>query len=226
MGRKVNPIGFRLGYVHGWQSNWYGGRNYTEMLHEDLKIRRFVMNELQRAGISKVEIERQANKVDVTVHTSKPGIVIGKQGANVDRIRKMLEAQLPGRKVHLKIEEIKTPELDARLVAESIGEQITRRVSYRRAMKHAVTQAMRRGAKGVKLKVSGRLGGAEMSRSVTELNGRVPLHTLRANIDYAVIHAATTYGRIGVKVWVYKGDVIRERRQVTAESLTADLAAA
>jgi len=128
------------------------------MLHEDLKIRRFVMNELQRAGISKVEIERQANKVDVTVYTSKPGIVIGKQGANVDRIRKMLESQLPGRKVHLKIEEIKTPELDARLVAESIGEQITRRVSYRRAMKHAVTQAMRRGAKGVKLKVSGRLG--------------------------------------------------------------------
>jgi small subunit ribosomal protein S3 len=218
MGRKVNPIGFRLGYVHGWQSNWYGGRNYTELLHEDLKIRRFVMQELQRAGISKVEIERQANKVDVTVYTSKPGIVIGKQGANVDRIRKLLEGQLPGRKVHLKIEEIKTPELDARLVAESIGEQITRRVSYRRAMKHAVTQAMRRGAKGIKLKVSGRLGGAEMSRSVTEMNGRVPLQTLRANIDFGVVHAHTTYGRIGVKVWIYKGDMQPEAKQAPPQT--------
>jgi small subunit ribosomal protein S3 len=226
MGRKVNPIGFRLGYVHGWQSNWYGGRNYTELLHEDLRIRQFVMKELQRAGISKVEIERQANKVDVTVHTSKPGIVIGKQGANVDRIRKMLEAQLPGRKVHLKIEEIKTPELDARLVAESIGEQITRRVSYRRAMKHAVTQAMRRGAKGVKLKVSGRLGGAEMSRSVTEMNGRVPLQTLRANIDYGVVHAHTTYGRIGVKVWIYKGDMAPEAKQAPPQTRRSQAAAA
>ncbi len=228
MGRKVNPIGFRLGYVHGWQSNWYGGRNYTELLHEDLRIRRFVMRELQRAGISKVEIERQANKVDVTVYTSKPGIVIGKQGANVDRIRKLLEEQLEGRKVHLKIEEIKTPELDARLVAESIGEQITRRVSYRRAMKHAVTQAMRRGAKGVKLKVSGRLGGAEMSRSVMEINGRVPLQTLRANIDYGVVHAHTTYGRIGVKVWIYKGDMQMEAKQAPPQTrrAVADQAAA
>jgi small subunit ribosomal protein S3 len=213
MGRKVNPIGFRLGYVHGWQSNWYGGRNYTEQLHEDLKIRGIVMQELQRAGISKVEIERQANKVDVTVYTSKPGIVIGKQGANVDRIRKLLEGQLPGRRVHLKIEEIKTPELDARLVAESIGEQITRRVSYRHAMKHAVQQATRRGAKGIKIKVSGRLGGAEMSRSVSEMTGRVPLQTLRANIDYGVVHAHTTYGRIGVKVWVYRGDIAPEAKQ-------------
>jgi small subunit ribosomal protein S3 len=213
MGRKVNPIGFRLGYVHGWQSNWYGGRNYTEQLHEDLKIRGIVMQELQRAGISKVEIERQANKVDVTVYTSKPGIVIGKQGANVDRIRKLLEGQLPGRRVHLKIEEIKTPELDARLVAESIGEQITRRVSYRRAMKHAVQQATRRDAKGIKIKVSGRLGGAEMSRSVSEMTGRVPLQTLRANIDYGVVHAHTTYGRIGVKVWVYRGDIAPEAKQ-------------
>ncbi len=213
MGRKVNPIGFRLGHVHGWQSNWYGGRTYTEQLHEDLKIRAIVMRELQRAGISKVEVERQANKVDVAVHTSKPGIVIGKQGANVDRMRKLLEGELPGRKVHLKIEEIKTPELDARLVAESIGEQITRRVSYRRAMKHAVTQAMRRGAKGIRIRVSGRLGGAEMSRAVQEMSGRVPLHTLRANIDYGVVHAHTTYGRIGVKVWIYKGDVLPEAKR-------------
>jgi small subunit ribosomal protein S3 len=221
MGRKVNPIGFRLGIVHGWQSNWFGGRTYTEQLHEDLKIRRIVGHELQRAGISKIEIERSVNKVEVAVHTSKPGIVIGKQGANVDRLRKLLEGQLPGRKVHLKIEEIKTPETDARLIAESIGEQITRRVSYRRAMKHAATQAMRRGAKGVRIKVSGRLGGAEMSRSVTEMNGRVPLHTLRANIDYGIVHAHTTYGRIGVKVWVYKGDVMPEAKQAPPQSRRA-----
>ena len=221
MGRKVNPIGFRLGIVHGWQSNWFGGRTYTEQLHEDLKIRRIVGHELQRAGISKIEIERSVNKVEVAVHTSKPGIVIGKQGANVDRLRKLLEGQLPGRKVHLKIEEIKTPETDARLIAESIGEQITRRVSYRRAMKHAATQAMRRGAKGVRIKVSGRLGGAEMSRSVTEMNGRVPLHTLRANIDYGLVHAHTTYGRIGVKVWVYKGDVMPEAKQAPPQSRRA-----
>jgi small subunit ribosomal protein S3 len=221
MGRKVNPIGFRLGIVQGWQSNWFGGRTYTEQLHEDLKIRRIVGHELQRAGISKIEIERSVNKVEVAVHTSKPGIVIGKQGANVDRLRKLLEEQLPGRKVHLKIEEIKTPETDARLIAESIGEQITRRVSYRRAMKHAATQAMRRGAKGVRIKVSGRLGGAEMSRSVTEMNGRVPLHTLRANIDYGIVHAHTTYGRIGVKVWVYKGDVMPEAKQAPPQSRRA-----
>jgi len=221
MGRKVNPIGFRLGIVHGWQSNWFGGRTYTEQLHEDLKIRRIVGHELQRAGISKIEIERSVNKVEVAVHTSKPGIVIGKQGANVDRLRKLLEEQLPGRKVHLKIEEIKTPETDARLIAESIGEQITRRVSYRRAMKHAATQAMRRGAKGVRIKVSGRLGGAEMSRSVTEMNGRVPLHTLRANIDYGLVHAHTTYGRIGVKVWVYKGDVMPEAKQAPPRRATS-----
>ncbi len=221
MGRKVNPIGFRLGIVEGWQSNWYGGRNYTEQLHEDLRIRKIVMDELQRAGISKVEIERSANKVDVAVHTSKPGIVIGKQGANVDRLRKLLESKLPGRKVHLKIEEIKTPETDARLVAESIGEQITRRVSYRRAMKHAAGQAMRRGAKGVRIRVGGRLGGAEMSRAVTEMVGRVPLQTLRANIDYGVVHAHTTYGRIGDKVWIYKGDVLPEAKQPPQQSRRA-----
>jgi small subunit ribosomal protein S3 len=221
MGRKVHPIGFRLGIVHGWQSNWFGGKTYTDQLHEDLKIRRILTNELQRAGISKIEVERSANKVDVGIHTSKPGIVIGKQGSNVDRLRRLLEAQLPGRKVHLKIEEIKTPETDARLIAESIGEQITRRVSYRRAMKHAVTQAMRRGAKGIKIKVGGRLGGAEMSRSVTEMAGRVPLHTLRANIDYGVVHAHTTYGRIGVKVWVYKGDVMPETKQAPPQSRRA-----
>ncbi len=224
MGRKVNPIGFRLGVIKDWESKWYAERNYTDQLHEDLKIRRLIMQDLSRAGIAKIELERAANKVDVTLHTSKPGIVIGKQGANVERLRGMLEKQL-SKKVHLKIEEIKVPETDARLIAESIAEQIARRVSYRRAIKHSVQQAMRRGAKGVKITLSGRLGGAEMSRRVSEMDGRVPRQTLRADIDFAVVHAHTTYGRIGVKVWVYRGDVVPERRPVTEASLTADLAA-
>lgn len=222
MGRKVNPIGFRLGGVHDWESKWYAERNYTEQLHEDLFIRRLINEQLTRAGISRVEIERAANRIEVSVHTSKPGIVIGKQGANVEKLRQLLEHEV-GKKVHLKIEEIKVPELDARLVAESIAEQLARRVSYRRAMKHAVGQAMRRGAKGIKIRLGGRLGGAEMSRTVTEMDGRVPLHTLRAKIDYGVVHAPTTYGQIGVKVWIYTGDVIPERRpqpQVEAESAT------
>jgi len=215
MGRKVNPIGFRLGGVHSWESNWYAERNYTEQLHEDLFIRNFISKELTRAGISKVLIERSANRIEVSIMTSKPGIVIGKQGANVDRLRGQLENAL-GKRVHLKIEEIKVPELDARLVAESIAEQLARRVSYRRAMKHAVSQAMRRGAKGIKIRLGGRLGGAEMSRTVTEMDGRVPLHTLRADVDYAVLHAPTTYGQIGVKVWIYRGDVMPERNDSIA----------
>ncbi len=224
MGRKVHPIGFRLGITSEWESKWFAERNYTELLHEDLKIRRLIMAELTRAGISRIELERAANKVDITMHTSKPGIMIGKQGANVERLRQMLEKEV-GKKVHLKIEEIKVPEIDARLIAESIAEQIARRVSYRRAMKHAVQQAMRRGAKGVKITLSGRLGGAEMSRTVSEMDGRVPRQTLRADIDFAVVHAHTTYGRIGVKAWVYKGDILPERRTVTEATLTADLAA-
>ncbi|MDI3339781.1 MAG: 30S ribosomal protein S3 [Sphaerobacter sp.] len=212
MGRKVNPIGFRLGIVRDWESKWYAERNYTEQLHEDLTIRKLINDELTRAGISRIEIERAANRVEVTIHTSKPGIVIGKQGANVERIRQLIEQRV-GKKVHLKIEEIKDPELDARLIAESIAEQLARRVSFRRAMKHAAAQAMRKGAKGVKIRLSGRLGGAEMARTVTEMVGRVPLHTIRADIDFAVVHAHTTYGRIGVKVWVYRGDVLPEMRQ-------------
>lgn len=224
MGRKVNPIGFRLGIVSDWESKWFAEKNYTELLHEDILIRKMVMKELSRAGISRIELERAANKVDVTLHTSKPGIVIGKQGANVERIRAMLEKAV-GKKVHLKIEEIKSPETDARLIAESIAEQISRRVSYRRAMKHAVQQAIRRGAKGVKITLSGRLGGAEMSRSVTEMEGRVPRQTLRADIDFGVVHAHTTYGRIGVKVWVYRGEVMPERRVATEAMITSEAAA-
>lgn len=205
MGRKVNPIGFRLGGVHQWESNWYAERNYTEQLHEDIFIRKLISDQLTRAGISRIGIERSANRIEVTIHTSKPGIVIGKQGSNVERLRQLLETEL-SKKVHLKIEEIKVPELDARLVGESIAEQLSRRVSYRRAMKHAVGQAMRRGAQGVKIRLGGRLGGAEMSRAIVEMDGRVPLHTLRADIDYGFFEARTTFGRIGVKVWIYKGD--------------------
>lgn len=223
MGRKVNPIGFRLGISSDWESKWFAEKTYTELLHEDLAIRKLIMNELTRAGIARIEIERAVNKVDVTLFTAKPGIVIGKQGSNVERLRNLLEKEV-GKKVNVRIEEIKVPEANARLIAESIAEQIQRRVAYRRAMKHAIQQAMRRGAKGVKVRMSGRLGGAEMSRTVTEMEGRVPLHTLRANIEFATVHAHTTYGRIGVKVWVYKGDVIPQRGEVTEASLSADLA--
>lgn len=225
MGRKVHPVGFRLGISSDWESKWFSEKQYTELLHEDIAIRNLVDKELQRAGVARIELERSANKVDVTLHTAKPGIVIGKQGANVERIRGLIEKKV-GKKVNLRIEEIKVPETNARLIAESIAEQIQRRVAYRRAMKHAIQQAMRRGAKGVKIKMSGRLGGAEMSRTVTEMEGRVPLHTLRADIEFATVHAHTTYGRIGVKVWVYKGDVLPQRDEVTAASLTADLAKA
>lgn len=225
MGRKVNPIGFRLGISSDWESKWYAEKTYTELLHEDLAIRKLIMNELTRAGIARIEIERAVNKVDVTLFTAKPGIVIGKQGSNVERLRTMLEKEV-GKKVNVRIEEIKVPETNARLIAESIAEQIQRRVAYRRAMKHAIQQAMRRGAKGVKVRMSGRLGGAEMSRTVTEMEGRVPLHTLRANIEFSTVHAHTTYGRIGVKVWVYKGDVIPQKGEVTEASLSADLASA
>jgi small subunit ribosomal protein S3 len=223
MGRKVNPIGFRLGISSQWESNWFAERNYTELVHEDLKIRNLINGELTRAGIARIELERAANKVDVTLHTSKPGIVIGKQGANVEKLRQSIEKAV-GKKVNVKIEEIKIPEIDARLIAESISEQLQRRVAYRRAMKHAVQQAMRRGAKGVKIRLSGRLGGAEMRRQVTEKDGRVPLHTIRANIDFSTVHARTGYGRIGVKVWVYKGDVLPTKGEVTDATLTADLA--
>ncbi len=225
MGRKVNPIGFRLGVASEWESKWFAEKNYTEYLHEDIKIREIIQSELTRAGVSRIEIERAANKVDVTLFTSKPGIVIGKQGSNVDRIRKLLERKV-GRKVNVKIEEIKVPEIDAQLVAESIAEQLQRRVNYRRAMKHSVQQAMRRGAKGVKVRLAGRLGGADMSREVKEMEGRVPLHTIRAEIDYANVHAHTTYGRIGVKVWVYKGDKLPERGDAIEALLATDLTAA
>jgi small subunit ribosomal protein S3 len=210
LGRKVHPIGFRLGFIKDWQSKWFAEKNYTEQLHQDLALRDQIMKELGNAGVSRVEIERSANRIEVTIFTAKPGIVIGKRGTNVDALKSRLEQQT-GKKVKLNIQEIHQPELDAQLVAESIAEQITKRVSYKRAMKQAAQRAMRLGAQGVKIKCSGRLGGAEMSRSVWELEGRVPLHTLRADIEYAQVHAHTTYGRIGVKVWIYKGEVFPEQ---------------
>ncbi len=210
MGRKVHPIGFRLGYIKDWQSKWFAERAYTRQLHEDLALRKMIAKELQNAGISHVDIERSANKVEVTVYTAKPGIVIGKRGSNVDDLKNKLEAQT-GKKIKLNIQEIHQPELDAQLVAESIGEQINKRVSYKRAMKQAVQRAMRLGAQGVRVRCAGRLGGAEMARVVTESDGRVPRHTLRADIDYAQVHAHTTYGRIGVKVWIYKGEVFPDQ---------------
>jgi small subunit ribosomal protein S3 len=207
LGRKVHPIGFRLGYIKDWQSKWYSEHDYSDLLHEDIVLRKVIQNELQNAGVSRIEIERSANKVEVTVYTAKPGIVIGKRGANVDLLKNTLEHRTGGKKVKLNIQEIHQPEIEAHLVAESIAEQINKRVSYKRAMKQAVQRAMRLGAQGVRVRCAGRLGGAEMARAVTESDGRVPRHTLRADIDYAHVHAHTTYGRIGVKVWIYKGEV-------------------
>jgi small subunit ribosomal protein S3 len=212
MGRKVHPIGFRLGYIKDWQSKWFAEKGYTEHLHEDIAIREMIYKELAGAAVSRIEIERSANKIEVTVHTAKPGVVIGKRGANVDVLKGQLE-KLSGKKIKLNINEIHQPELDAQLVAESIGEQITKRVSFKRAMKQAAQRAVRLGAQGIMIKCSGRLGGAEMARTVAEMQGRVPRHTLRADIDYAVYHAHTTYGRIGVKVWIYRGEIFPEKAQ-------------
>ncbi len=208
MGRKVHPIGFRLGVNQPWMGRWYAeSAEYADQLHQDIKIRTLIHKEADKAGVSTVEVERFPGKVKVVVHTAKPGILIGRKGDTVKKIRQNLEA-LTGKKIDLEIKEIKAPDCDAYLVALNIAGQIERRVSYRRAMKRAIQQAMRQSAKGVKIEVAGRLSGAEMARSVTSREGRVPLQTLRANIDFARAEALTTYGRIGVKVWVYKGEVM------------------
>ncbi len=212
MGHKIHPTGFRVGVIYGWQSRWYSDRGYTRLLHEDLAIRRKIMTSLADASISRVDIDRSANQVTVTIHTAKPGIVIGRQGAKVEELRQTLD-KLTGRRVRVNISEIRVPELDAYLVARSIADQLQRRIAFRRAMKQAVQRTMQRGAKGIKVIVAGRLGGAEMSRRETEKDGRVPLHTLRADIDYGLAEAHTTFGRIGVKVWIYKGDILPEPKQ-------------
>ncbi|HZU86067.1 MAG TPA: 30S ribosomal protein S3 [Anaerolineaceae bacterium] len=208
MGRKVHPIGFRLNINQPWLGRWYAeGAEYTNQLHQDLAIRKMIHAEADKAGVSKVEVERFPGKVKVVVHTAKPGILIGRKGDTVKKIRQSLET-LTGKKIDLEIKEIKAPDCDAYLVGLNIGGQIERRVSYRRAMKRAIQQAMRQGAQGIKIEVAGRLSGAEMARTVILREGRVPLQTLRADMDFARIQALTTYGTIGIKVWIYKGFVL------------------
>jgi small subunit ribosomal protein S3 len=212
MGQKVHPHGFRLGYLYGWKSRWFADKAYTELLHEDLTIRQVLSRMLADAGVSNVEIDRNANQVTVTIHTARPGIVIGRGGQRVDEVRKELES-LTGRRMRVNIVEIRMPEMDATLVARAVADQLERRVSHRRAMKQTVARTMQRGVEGIKIKVSGRLGGSEMSRTDMEMVGRVPLHTLKADIDYGTAEAHTTLGRIGVKVWIYKGDIVPEARE-------------
>ena len=216
MGQKVHPHGFRLGYLYGWKSRWFAEKNYTALLHEDLTIRKVISRMLVDAGVSNVEIDRNANQVTVTIHTARPGIVIGRGGQRVDEVRKELEG-LSGRRMRVNIVEIRMPEMDATLVARAVAEQLERRVSHRRAMKQTVARTMQRGVEGIKIKVAGRLGGREMSRTDTEMVGRVPLHTLKADIDYGTAEAHTALGRIGVKVWIYKGDIVPEAKERAEE---------
>ena len=206
MGQKTNPIGNRLGYIKGWDSNWYGGRNYGDKIAEDSKIRQYIGVRLSNASIAKVVIERTLKMVTITIHTARPGIIIGKGGQEVDKLREELK-KITKKDVQINIFEVKRPELDARLVAASIARQIEGRISFRRAIKMAIAGTMRMGAEGIKVKISGRLNGAEMARSEMFKDGRTPLHTFRADIDYALEEAHTTYGRIGIKVWIYKGEV-------------------
>ena len=210
MGQKVNPIGLRLGIIRGWDSNWYGGKTFPDKLVEDHKIRQYVYARIPKGGISKIIIERTLKRITLTIHTARPGVVIGKGGAEVDKIKEELK-KLTGKDVQINIFEIKRPELDAKLVGESIAQQLKARISYRRAMKQAIASTIRVGAQGIKIKVSGRLGGAEMARSEQYKEGRIPLHTLRADIDYAVSEAATVYGKIGIKVWIFKGEIFGKR---------------
>jgi small subunit ribosomal protein S3 len=218
VGQKINPHGFRLGITTDWKSRWYADKQYAEYVAEDVKIRKLLSKGMERAGISKVEIERTRDRVRVDIHTARPGIVIGRRGAEADRIRGELE-KLSGKQVQLNILEVKNPEADAQLVAQVTAEQLSNRVSFRRAMRKAIQSAMRSPqVKGIRVQCGGRLGGAEMSRSEHYREGRVPLHTLRADIDYGFFEARTTFGRIGVKVWIYKGDIVGGRREADARS--------
>lgn len=224
MGQKVNPVGLRTGVIRDWESKWFGGKDYADMLQEDNQIREFLAKRQlsdgrllwKEAAISTVEIERAANRVNLSIHTAKPGMVIGRGGSEVETLRQEL-TKLTGKKVHININEIKSPELDARLVAESIAQQLERRISFRRAMKQTIQRTLRAGAKGVRTQVSGRLGGADIARTEGYSEGTVPLHTLRADIDYGFAEAHTTYGRIGVKVWIYRGEVLPAKKKGDAE---------
>jgi small subunit ribosomal protein S3 len=213
MGQKVHPIGFRLGVIKTWDSRWYAKKNYASLLHEDIKIRNIVKERLTHAGVSKIEIERAGQKAKINIHTARPGIIIGKKGAEVDKLKKDLEA-MTGKQMFINIQEIRRPELEAQLVAENIALQLERRIAFRRAMKKSVTSALRLGAQGIKITCAGRLAGAEIARTEWYREGRVPLHTLRADIQYGFAEAKTTMGQIGVKVWIYKGDVLQPAKAV------------
>jgi small subunit ribosomal protein S3 len=221
LGQKVNPIGLRLGIIRNWDARWFAEKDYTKLLKEDLVIRKMITDGLRDAAVAKVEIDRSANNVIVTIHSARPGIIIGRNGARIEELRKSLEA-LSDKRVRVNIHEIRRPEADAFLVAKSIAEQITRRVAYKRAMKQAVLRAMQPqhgvGVKGIKITIAGRLGGAEMSRREREVAGKVPLHTLRADIDYGQTEANTTFGAIGIKVWIYNGEILPARRVVEPAS--------
>lgn len=218
MGQKTNPIGNRLGFIRGWDSNWYGGNNYADKIEEDDRIRRYLNARLRKASVSKIIIERTLKLVTVTVQTARPGVIIGRGGSEVDKLKEELK-KLTGKEVQINIYEIKRPELDARLVADSIARQIEARISFRRAIKMSIAGTMRMGAEGIKVTISGRLNGAEMARSETYKDGRTPLHTFRADIDYALAEAHTTYGRIGIKVWICRGEVYGKRDLSPAASM-------
>ena len=211
MGQKVHPIGMRVGIIRDWDAKWYAEKEYAEFLHEDLKIRKFIASKLADAAVSTIEIERAANRVNISIHTAKPGMVIGKGGSEVEYLRKELN-KLTGKRVHINIVEIKKPDLDAKLVGEGIARQLENRVAFRRAQKQAIQRTMRSGAKGIKTQVSGRLNGADIARSEGYSEGTVPLHTLRADIDYAWEEADTTYGKLGVKVWIYRGEILPTKK--------------
>lgn len=223
MGQKIHPIGFRIGVIKDWESKWYATKEFPGLLLEDYKIRKHVKKYLNAAGVSKTEIERAANKVKVTVFAAKPGIIIGRGGKGVDDLRMDIERISGGKMVHVNVQEIRSPELDAQLVSESIAQQIEKRISYKRAMKQAVFRTMRMGGKGIRVRIAGRLGGAEMARVDGDKAGKVPLHTLRADIDYGFTEAKTTYGHIGIKVWIYKGEILPGAKptELTDEELLA-----
>jgi small subunit ribosomal protein S3 len=216
VGQKIHPNGLRVGIIRDWESKWYAEKDYATLLHEDLKIREYIDKKLVDASVSKVEIERAAKRVNISIHTAKPGMVIGKGGSEVEALRKQLNS-ITGKRVHINIIEIKRADLDAKLVAESIARQLETRVSYRRAQKQAIQRTIRSGAKGIKTQVSGRLGGADIARSEHYSEGTVPLHTLRADIDYAHAEADTTFGKLGVKVWIYRGEVLPVKKKNSEE---------
>lgn len=210
MGQKVHPIGFRLGFTKMWNSRWYAERDYAALLHEDIKIRKIVKEKLAHAGVSRIEIERSAQTAKINIYSARPGIIIGRKGAEVDKLKKDL-GTITGKQIHINIMEVKKPEIDAQLVAENIAMQLIKRIAFRRAMKKSVASALRFGAQGIKIKCSGRLAGSEIARSEWYKEGRVPLHTLRADIDYGLAEAKTTYGQIGIKVWIYKGEILPKK---------------